>query len=246
MKSVFPVYILAICISILSCKDQKDEATLKKVSIEDTNLVKEKVLSKEEQMALTPDEIIGSLKEGNKRFVNHQLKTRNTGMLVKDAIEGQYPKAVILACMDSRAPVEKIFDKSIGDLFVCRVAGNVVNEDILASLEYGCKVSGAKVIVVMGHRYCGAIQSAIKDVKLGNITGLLSKIKPAINASKNFTGEKVYSNNAYVTEVSIQHVQIMMKEIYKNSPILSEMVKEGKLKIVGAGYDLNTGEVLFF
>lgn len=232
---------------IFSCNNQSQDA-----KVTDSNstksvneLVKEKVLTKEEQMALTPDQIIQSLKDGNQRFINKKLVTRNTDSLVKDAVAGQYPKAVILACMDSRVPVEKVFDKSIGDIFVCRVAGNIVNEDMLASMEYGCKVSGAKVIVVLGHKYCGAIQSAIKDVKLGNITALLQKIKPAIAMSNSFSGEHSYKNEDYVLDVSTNNVKHNLDMILQKSPILKEMVSKGELKIVGAGYNLNTGEVIF-
>ena len=232
---------------ILSCNNpSQDTKVADSSSIKTVNEpVKEKVLSKEEQMALTPDQIIQSLKDGNQRFINKKLITRNTDSLVKDAVAGQYPKAVILACMDSRVPVEKVFDKSIGDLFVCRVAGNIVNDDMLASMEYGCKVSGAKVIVVLGHKYCGAIQSAIKDVKLGNITQLLQKIKPAITMSNSFTGEQSYKNEDYVLDVSNNNVKHNRDLILEKSPILKEMVSKGELKIVGAGYNLNTGEVIF-
>lgn len=205
-----------------------------------------KVLTAEEQKALTPELVIRRLKEGNNRFLNEDLTVRDHSALIRDAVKGQHPMAVILSCMDSRVPVEDVFDCVAGDLFVCRVAGNVLNEDILASLEYGCKVSGAKLIVVMGHRHCGAIESAIKNVHLGNITHLLQKIHPAIEQSKNFEGEKTHTNPKYVTEVAINNVKNVVAEIGTKSALLNEMVADGSLKIVGAGYDLNNGEVVFF
>ncbi len=248
MSSIKPLVLsLSLCL-LFACQQQPTvEKTISNSDTVTTKLVvqKEKVLTKEEQEALTPDQIIQNLKDGNQRFRNNDLTARNHSALVRDAIKGQYPKAAVLACMDSRMPVEDIFDKGIGDLFVCRVAGNVVNEDILGSLEYGCKVSGAKVIIVMGHRYCGAIQSAIKNVKLGNITGLLKKVQPAIQKSSGYQGEKSYSNDGYVTAVALMNVQNIVLEIQQKSPILAEMVKAGTLKIVAAGYDLDTGEVKF-
>jgi len=208
--------------------------------------IRDRVITSEEQSKLTPDLVIQRLKEGNARFIASNLTARDHSSLVRDAAKGQYPEAVILSCMDSRVPVEDIFDNSIGDLFVCRVAGNVLNQDILGSLEYGCKVSGAKVIVVMGHRYCGAVKSAIKDVKMGNITPLLAKVKPAINDLKNFAGPRGYSNEDYVTQVAIQNVINVVAEIKRKSPILKSMVDSGTLKIVSAGYDLDNGGVTFF
>lgn len=208
--------------------------------------VVEKVRTKEEQDKLTPDEVLERLKAGNKRFVNNDLTARDHSLLVRNAIEGQYPSAVVVACMDSRVPVEDIFDKGIGDIFVIRLAGNVINEDVLGSIEYGCKVAGAKLIVVMGHRYCGAVKSAVKDVQAGNMTALLSKIKPAIANSQDFNGVKEYSNEDYVTYVAIHHVRQSVKEIVAKSSIISEMITNGQVMIVAAGYNLDTGEVLFF
>jgi carbonic anhydrase len=225
---------------------QKTGAKIDTGSIKIKTSVRDKIITAEEQKALSPDMVIQRLKDGNKRFLENDLTERDHSSLVRDGIQGQFPMAVILSCMDSRVPVEDVFDCTTGDIFVCRVAGNVVNEDILGSLEYGCKVSGAKLIVVMGHRYCGAIKSAIKDVKLGNITQLLAKVKLAIQQSENFEGEKIYSNDKYVTQVAINNVKNVTEEIKKKSPILKEMVEKGELKIVGAGYDLNDGEIIFF
>jgi len=207
--------------------------------------LREKVLTAEEQAALTPDIVIQSLKDGNKRFVSSNLTSRDHSSMVRNAAAGQYPKAVILSCLDSRIPVEDVFDKGIGDLFVGRVAGNFVNEDLLGSMEFGCKVSGAKVILVLGHKSCGAIKGAIDNVKLGNITAMLAKIKPAVDKSQDFTGEKTSKNDAYVEYVAKNNILLTIEAIKKGSPVLKEMVDKGEIKIVGAYYDINTGAVIF-
>ena len=205
----------------------------------------EKVLTAEEQAALTPDLVIQSLKEGNKRYVNNDLTERDHSAMIRKASKGQYPKAVILSCLDSRVPVEDVFDKGIGDIFVGRVAGNFVNEDLLGCMEFGCKVSGAKLILVMGHESCGAIKAAIDDVKMGNITAMLAKIKPAISKSQDFSGEKSSKNVAYVDHVAKNNVAHAIETIRTKSPILKEMEDKGEIKIVGAYYDVDTGEVNF-
>jgi carbonic anhydrase len=207
--------------------------------------LKEKTLTAEEQRALTPDMVIQSLQEGNQRFVKNDLTARDHSALVRNASAGQYPKAVILSCLDSRVPVEDIFDKGIGDLFVARVAGNFANEDILGSMEYACKVSGAKLVLVMGHEYCGAIKAAIDNVKLGNITQMLSKIKPAVIKSADFKGVKNSKDEEYVDYVMKNNVLNTIAVIKAKSPILREMAEKGEIKIVGAYYNLNTGEVKF-
>jgi carbonic anhydrase len=153
---------------------------------------------------------------------------------------------VILSCLDSRIPVEDVFDKGIGDLFVARVAGNFVNTDILGSMEFGCKVSGAKLILVLGHESCGAVKAAIDNVKLGNITGMLGNIEPAVARSQDFKGDKTSSNPAFVEYVAKNNVLNTIETIRKKSPILKEMEDKGEIKIVGAYYSLKTGEVSFF
>jgi carbonic anhydrase len=207
--------------------------------------LREKVLTAEEQKALTPDTVLQSLKDGNKRFVHNDLTARDHSAMVRNASAAQYPKAVILSCLDSRIPVEDIFDKGIGDLFVARVAGNFVNVDILGSMEFGCKVSGAKLILVLGHESCGAIKAAIDHVKLGNITAMLTKIEPAVAKSKDFDGEKTSKNSAFVEYVAKNNVINAMDEIKAKSPLLKEMAEKGEIKIVGAYYNLKTGEVIF-
>jgi len=202
-------------------------------------------LTKAEQEALTPDMVIQSLQAGNQRYVRNDLTKRDHSALVREAAEGQYPKAVILSCLDSRVTVEDVFDKGIGDLFVGRVAGNFVNIDMLGSMEFGCKVSGAKLILVMGHEFCGAIKSAIDNVKLGNITAMLEKIRPAVLRSMDFKGEKTSKNPAFVEYVAMNNIRYAIEYIRKNSPILKEMEDKGQIKIIGAYYKLTTGEVIF-
>ena len=180
------------------------------------------MLTPEKQSNLTPDRVIEILKQGNEDFINNRLTVKNTTERIRHAALGQYPAAVILSCLDSRVPVEDIFHCGIGDIFVARVAGNIVNPDILGSMEFACKVFGAKLIVVMGHRCCGAIMSAINHVELGNFTGLLHKIKPAVNQSKaNYKREANSSNPDFVDTVSRTNVELMMNEIRKDSLILN-------------------------
>jgi carbonic anhydrase len=205
----------------------------------------ETVLTAEEQTKLTPEMVIDSLKAGNKRFVNGNLTLRDHSALVRHAALGQYPKAVVLTCIDSRVTVEDIFDKGIGDLFIAKVAGNVVNEDILGSMEYGCKVAGAKAIIVLGHEYCGAVKSAIDKVELGNITKLLAKIKPAIDSANLYHTKKTSKDNDFVHSVCVRNVQLSIETIRRNSPILKNMEQQGEIRIVGAEYDMETGMVTF-
>ena len=205
-----------------------------------------KVLTAEQQSKLTPDQVVEILKQGNEAFSGDNLTVKNNMERVRDAVKGQHPGAMILSCLDSRIPVADIFQCGIGDIFIARVAGNIINPDILGSMEYACKVSGSKLIVVMGHGQCGAIRSAIDNVELGNITQLLDKIKPAVEQSKtNFRGETSSSNEAFVDLVTHTNVELMVNEIRKNSPILKEMEDKGEIGIVGAMYDIHTGKVEF-
>ena len=197
-------------------------------------------MTAEEHSKLTPDKIIENLKRGNAEFHN------SNQFPVKNAVKGQYPEAVILACFDSRVPVENIFHCGIGDIFVARVAGNIVNSDILGSMEYACKIAGAKLIVVLGHKHCRAIEAAIDEIELGNITGLLDKIKPAIKQTKvNFIGETKSTNPEFVDAVCQTNVVLMADEIRKNSPVLKELADKGEIKIVEAIYDVFSGKVKF-
>ena len=207
----------------------------------------ETVLTEEERDSLTPDEILNYLKLGNQRFVSGTLTVRDHSQQVRDAATGQFPKAIVLSCVDSRVPVEDVFDRGIGDLFVARVAGNFENTDILGSMEFACKVTGSKLILVLGHEYCGAIKGAIDNVELGNITAMLKNIQPAIKQVDvtGFTGNKTSENEAYVHEVAEQNIWETMDNIRKYSPILEAMEDNKEIKIVGGMYDMNTGKVTF-
>lgn len=205
----------------------------------------DQVLTSESQKKLTPDQILQNLKEGNERFVNNNLTPRDYKAQVKATADGQYPEAVIISCIDSRVPVEHVFDKGIGDIFVARVAGNFVNEDILGSTEFGTAVAGSKVVVIMGHKSCGAVKAAIDNVQMGNITTMLDKIKPAVEMTANFEGDQSTANEAYVTEVVKNNVRHTMEEMREKSPIIAELERNGDVVIAGAFYDLETGRVTF-
>lgn len=247
MKNTIKFSAITIALMLLtSCKqDQKidKQAMQPEIQVEEpSEVIVSQVITKEQQDALTPDGVIQSFKEGNQRFVNNKLTLRNKSKQIVKSAGGQYPEAVVLSCLDSRVPVEKVFDRGIGDLFVARVAGNFVNEDILGSMEYGCKVSGAKVILVLGHHSCGAINAAVDDVKLGNITAMLEKIKPAV-ALVDYDGERTSSNSEFVAMACESNVHNTINEIRKNSPILKEMEDNGEIKIVGAIYNVENGSV---
>ncbi|UKT64696.1 carbonic anhydrase family protein [Pedobacter mucosus] len=236
-----------------SCMDKTDASKNNQpdssgtVEIEKQDIIVSEPLSKEQQAQLNPETVLLRLAEGNADFVKDNLTIRNTTERVRKASIGQYPKAVILSCLDSRVPVEDIFHSGIGNLFVARVAGNIVNNDILGSMEYACKVSGAKLVLVLGHEYCGAIKSAIDGVKLGNITGLLDKIKPAVIKMNNtYKGEKKSTNPQFVEAVCDENVRLAITEIRKRSPILKEMEIKKEILIVGGVYDMKTGKVELF
>jgi carbonic anhydrase len=201
-------------------------------------------LSKGQQDQLTPDKVIESLKRGNERFRGGQMISRDLAAQKRSAAQGQFPAAVILGCIDSRAPAEIIMDTGIGDTFNARIAGNVVNDDILGSMEFACSLAGAKVVLVLGHSACGAIKGAIDDVVMGNLTGLLARIKPAI-AATHFAGDRSSKNPEYVDAVAKTNVTNTMKEIRRRSKILSSMEEKKSIKIIGAMYDLNNGMIDF-
>jgi len=198
-----------------------------------------KTYTKEFQRNLTPETALTLLIEGNERFVKNLKTQRNHLDLVEETSSGQYPFAVVLSCIDSRVPAELVFDQGIGNIFSVRVAGNIVNEDVLASIEYGCAVSGSKILIVLGHTKCGAVTAACENVELGNITALLRKIKPAIE-TVNLTTEKVV-----VEDVAIENVRQSIKEVRAKSSILADLEKEAKIKIIGAIYNVETGGVSF-
>jgi carbonic anhydrase len=205
-----------------------------------------KTLTKEMQSAITPTMALNLLKDGNKRFVNNLKFNRNLLQQANETSDGQHPFAVILSCIDSRTSAELIFDQGLGDVFSVRIAGNIVNEDILGSMEFGCKVAGAKIIVVLGHTKCGAIKGACDNVELGNLTSLISKIKPAVDQEMITSNNRTSSNASFVENVAELNVSLSVKNILLQSPIIAEMVKNDEIGIVGGVHDISTGEVKFF
>ena len=202
------------------------------------------VLSKAQRDKMTPDQVLALMKKGNKRFSSGKREDHNFLAQQRATAAAQYPIAVLLSCIDSRAPAETIMDLRIGDIFNSRVAGNVENTDILGSMEFACKLAGAKVVLVMGHTGCGAIKGAIDNAELGNLTTLLAKIKPAVEATT-YAGERTSKNYAFVDAVARKNVEITLANIRKASPVLAGMESSGAIKIAGAMYDLQTGVVDF-
>src|SRR5687768_6892644 len=205
-----------------------------------------RTLTKELQEQITPKQALDILKEGNKRFIQNLKVNRNLLEQVNDTRDGQWPVAAILSCIDSRTSAELIFDQGLGDIFSIRIAGNIVNEDILGSMEFACKVAGSKFIVVLGHTKCGAIKGACDHVEMGNLTTLLSKIQPSVEAEKETSENRTSSNSEFVENVANLNVHKAVKDILDNSPIISELVQEGKIGIIGAMYDVTSGKVEFY
>jgi carbonic anhydrase len=201
-------------------------------------------LTKEQRDSMTPSQVIEELKKGNERFRTGKMAPRDYLAEKRSTAAGQYPAAVVLGCIDSRVPAEIIFDAGIGDTFIGRVAGNVVSDDMLGSMEFACAVSGAKAVLVLGHTACGAVKGTIDDVVLGNLTGLLARIKPAIPATK-FDGEKSSKNGSYVDAVARTNVLLGLAEVRRRSPILEDLEKKGSIRITGAMYHVATGVVEF-
>lgn len=231
----FTLLVAALCLGLLSYPVNADTPAPRT----------DRVLSKAEQSALTTDAVVEILIQGNGRYVTNDRTIRDHSALIRDAVAGQYPKAAILSCLDSRIPVEDVFDMSIGDVFVARVAGNFENTDILGSLEYATRVSGSKVVLVLGHENCGAIRSAIDHVELGNITAMLENIQPAVQyvADSDYEGERTSANPEFVHLVAEENVRMTIRNIREKSPIMNEMERAGELVIIGGMYDLKTGEV---
>lgn len=202
--------------------------------------------SKEKQEQLTPDQALDILKEGNKRFVEGKHGDINLHEQMKETAGGQYPFAVILSCIDSRTSVELIFDQGIGDVFSARVAGNIVNEDLLGSMEFACKVAGSKLILVLGHTACGAVKGACDDVKMGNLSTLLSKIRPSVEAETSVSENRSSANGEFVEKVSKINVLRSVDLIKEKSEVLREMADNGEIKIVGATHDISNGIVNFY
>lgn len=205
-----------------------------------------KTLNKELQASITPRKALELLKEGNNRFVNNLKAHRDLLEQVNDTRDGQWPFATILSCIDSRTSAELIFDQGLGDVFSVRIAGNIVNTDILGSMEFACKVAGSKLIVVLGHSKCGAIKGACDHVEMGNLTELLSKIQPAVYQEKDTTTDRSAKNPLFVENVSQLNVKRSVKNIIERSYILEQMVENGEIGIIGAMHNIETGEVTFY
>ncbi len=252
MKTTLPLAVtLLLCSTVLfSCKEETkktDETVTVQEPIDEQQAMTD-VMTKEAQEKLTPQMVIDDFKAGNKRFVNQETTNRNHGEQIRKTALAQYPKAIVLSCVDSRVPVEDLFDQGIGDVFVGRVAGNFVNEDLLGSMEFATKVAGAKLVIIMGHKYCGAVMGAIDNAELGNITAMLENIKPAVNAVEEPQDKTIRNsqNKDFVNAVSNKNVMLNVEKTLAQSPILAEMQEKGEIKIVGATYDLSTGQVTFF
>lgn len=240
MKSLNIFLIISIAlIPLAACSQNQMETNSEPVELSSD------VLTAEDQADLTTDEIIQQMKDGNERYTNNNLTPRDYQAQVRATAGGQYPSAIVISCVDSRVPVENVFDMGVGDIFVARVAGNFVNEDILGSTEFATAVAGSKVVIVMGHESCGAVKSAIDGVEMGNITAMLDKIEPAIEMTQSFDGEQTSSNNEYVTEVVNNNVINTISEMRERSSIIAELERNGEVVIAGAFYDLDTGEVTF-
>lgn len=205
-----------------------------------------KTLTKEMQAAITPAMALDLLKEGNKRFVNNLKVNRNLLQQANETSDGQHPFAIILSCIDSRTSAELVFDQGLGDIFSIRIAGNIINEDILGSMEFGCKVAGAKIIAVLGHTKCGAVKGACDHVEMGNLTVLLNKIRPAVDDEQTTKENRNSSNDVFVENVAIINVKRTVHAIMERSTILKEMIESGQIGILGGTHDISTGAVTFY
>lgn len=205
-----------------------------------------RTLNKEIQTSITPAKALQILKDGNERFVNNLKYNRNLLQQVNDTRDGQWPFAVVLSCIDSRTSAELVFDQGLGDIFSIRIAGNIVNEDILGSMEFACKVAGSKFIVVLGHSKCGAVKGACDHVEMGNLTALLSKLRPAVDDEMETKENRNASNGTFVENVAQINVKRTIVAIRDRSYILHEMIEQGEIGIIGAMYDVETGVVTFY
>lgn len=205
-----------------------------------------RTLTKEIRDSITPEQAVEILKKGNERFVSNLKVNRNLLQQINETSEGQHPFAVILSCIDSRTSAELIFDQGLGDVFSVRIAGNIQNADILGSLEFSCKVAGARVVAVLGHTKCGAIRGACDNVTMGNLTTLLEKIKPAVDGEKTVKANRNAANSEFVEKVASLNVRLTKKMILKNSPILRGMITERQIVLIGGMYDVETGVVDFY
>ncbi len=204
-----------------------------------------KTLTKEAQDAITPEIAFNLLVEGNKRFINNLKANRNLLQQANETSDGQHPFAIILSCIDSRTSAELIFDQGLGDIFSVRIAGNIINEDILGSMEFACKVAGSKIVIVLGHSQCGAVKGACDHIEMGNLTALLSKIRPAVEDETTVLENRNSTNPEFVEKVTLINVNRVMKSIIERSPILKEMNEKNEIQIIGGVHDLFTGKVTF-
>ncbi|PDH43552.1 MAG: carbonic anhydrase [Flavobacteriales bacterium MED-G22] len=206
-----------------------------------------KAHTKETQLEMSPEKALATLKEGNVRFQKNEKAPRDLMEQVKDTSTGQYPFATILSCIDSRVSAELVFDQGVGDIFSVRIAGNFVNEDILGSMEFACKLAGTKLVVVLGHTACGAVKGACDHARLGNLSALIQKIEPAVEAVTEPTdaSQRNSGNIQFVNDVAVKNVHMTIDNIREESPVLAELEAEGAIKIVGAMYDINNGSVTF-
>ena len=205
-----------------------------------------RTLTRELRDTLTPTAAIEVLRKGNERFVNNLRANRNLLQQVNDTSAGQHPLAIVLSCIDSRTSAELIFDQGLGDIFSCRIAGNVLNDDILGSMEFACKVAGAKAIVVLGHTKCGAIMGACDGVKMGNLTSLLHKVDEAIALETETTADRTSKNPQFVQRVAEQNVLLVKRQVMERSPVLAAMISQSELALVGGMYDVDSGAVEFY
>ncbi|MEO8400181.1 MAG: carbonic anhydrase family protein [Gammaproteobacteria bacterium] len=216
------------------------------VLAKDTQSLYTAVMTAERQETMTPQQALQRLKDGNQRFMDGKMKRRDLLAQSNATASKQYPVVVVLNCIDSRAPTEIIFDQGVGDVFATRIAGNVQNDDVLGSMEFGTKLAGAKLIAVIGHTSCGAIRGACQQVKLGHLTGLLQKIQPAVKQAAKEEGTNDCDNAVFINQIAKDNVLLVMKQIQSRSPVMSKLIKEGKLGIVGGMQDISTGKVTFF
>lgn len=205
-----------------------------------------KTLTRETRDALTGEMVVDALRLGNERFVNNLKANRDLLAQVNATSEGQHPMAIVLSCIDSRTSVELVFDQGLGDIFSARIAGNVLNEDILGSMEFACKLAGAKAVVVLGHSKCGAIKGACDGAKMGNLTTLLDKIRPAVDMESETAENRTSSNSEFVERVAGNNVQLVLQQILDRSEVLAAMIESGEIALVGGMYDVETGAVDFY
>ena len=250
-KLRLPLMIFLTAYVLTSCQDVKKSESLDEQS--QNEIIEERVvksiLTAEEQADMTPQEIIGRLKKGNENFVNNNLTQRDHSAQRRSAMIGQYPKAIVLSCVDSRVPVEDVFDLGIGDIFVARVAGNIENADIVGSMEFATAVAGSKVVIVLGHTACGAVKSAIdqvdaKSMNMNSLADLLDEIEPAVEET-DLNGERSSKNTEFTNRVITNNAKLTVKNIREASPTMAQMEDDGKIMIVSAVYDMETGVVDF-